>query len=255
MFLFLLPATMAAQATQRLSFDFGYGVSAYKMEGLNRYFVDSFAVKNGQLEEGIQRGEQFMAALRFQPAGSFDVGVYGLYQFAQTEGRPTFTTFNETGTALEEVEWRYRLETQAVTLGLSASLFVSNLLKFHEKESYLLNRLHIATEFSGGYSLAFAHIHVIMPPVSSLTTQTAARHDVTRFDSRSFHGQVALKVAYDLVQSPLFTSIGFRFGYQILKTPVLKDRLDEEWVLASTAYPVQLDFSGFFGGVFVSFGR
>jgi hypothetical protein len=157
LFLLMLPALMAAQSPQRLSFEFGYNIHDYSMEGLNRYFVDSFAVKSGQLEEGIRRGEQFMAALRYQPAGSFDVGIYGMYQFAQSEGRPTLTYVNEDASGLEELEWRYRLETQAVTVGLSASLFISHLLNFHEKESVLLNRLHIATEFSGGYSLAFAH--------------------------------------------------------------------------------------------------
>lgn len=255
LFLYLLSATMAAQSPQRLSFDFGYGVNAYKMEGLNRYFVDSFALKFGQLDEGIKRGEQLMAALRYQPARSFDVGIYGMYQFAQSEGTPVLPISNEFGQLVDEVEWEYRLETQAVTVGLSASLFISHLLNFHEKESALLNRLHIATEFSGGYSMAFAHIHGIMPAFTSFNTEIAARHDVTRFDARAYHGQAALKVAYDLTQSPLFTSIGFRFGYQFMKTPVLTDRLDEEWVLAITDYRVQLDFSGFFGGVFLSFGR
>jgi hypothetical protein len=253
--LYILSSVVAAQPPQRLSFDFGYGINAYKMEGLNRYFVDSFAVKTGQLEEGIHRGEQFMAALRFQPVGSFDVGVYAMYQFAQTEGTPKFMIFNETGTGFDYIEWRYRLETQAVTLGLSANLFISNLLKFHEKESYLLKRLHISTEFCGGYSMAFAHSHAIMPAFTAFNEEYAARHDITRFDSRAFHGQVALKVSYDIIQSPLITSIGFRFGYQFMKTSVMQDRLGDEWVLASSGYPVQLDFSGLFGGVFVSLGR
>jgi len=83
----------------------------------------------------------------------------------------------------------------------------------------------------------------------------AAWHDINRYDATAFHGQAALRVSYDITQSPLITSIGLKFGYQFMKTPVLRDRYDEEWVLASTAYPVQLDFSGFFGGVFLSFGR
>jgi hypothetical protein len=251
---YMLSGMIAAQSTQRLSFDFGYGINAYKMEGLNRYFVDSFAVKTGQLEEGIHRGEQFMAALRFQPAGAFDVGVYAMYQFAQTEGSPNFITFNETGTGFDTIQLRYRLETQAVTLGLSANLFISNLLKFHEKESYLLKRLHISTEFCGGYSLAFAHSHAIFPAYTAFNDEYAARHDVARFDSKAIHGQVALKISYDIIQSPLITSIGFRFGYQIMKTSVMQNRVGEEWILAS-GYPVQLDFSGLFGGVFISLGR
>ncbi|MCS6979292.1 MAG: hypothetical protein NZM15_04225 [Flavobacteriales bacterium] len=245
----LLCGTIKAQDNQnRLSFEFGYGINSYSMGKLNEFYIDSFALKPhvNVLQDYIKSGQQFRLGLNYKPIGLFDFGLYGSYQYGNSKSRPLFTETNEFGAPIQEHRGSFELRTEAISVGINTTWYVSHLLKFQDKENSL-NRFHFGIELNGGigFSKAVADMRYETYPIGSF---------YENFSSRDFQGQVGLKAEYDFTKSPLFTTLGIRFGYQYFRTKTVKDRLGRDWEVLGQ-YPINLDFSGFYFGTYLKLGR
>ncbi|MFN3916504.1 MAG: hypothetical protein ACK4K0_02070 [Flavobacteriales bacterium] len=245
----LLCGTISAQDNQnRLSFEFGYGINSYCMGKLNEFYIDSFALKPhvNVLQEHIKSGQQFRLGINYKPIGLFDFGLYGNYQYGNSKSRPLLTETDEFGWPIQEHRGSFELRTEAISVGINTTWYVSHLLKFQDKEN-TLNRFHLGIELNGGvgFSKAIADIRYETFPIGSFYEY---------FSSRDFQGQVGLKAEYDFTKSPLFTTLGIRFGYQYFRTKTVKDRLGRDWEVLGQ-YPINLDFSGFYFGTYLKLGR
>lgn len=245
----LLCATIRAQDNQnRLSFEFGYGVNSYSMGKLNEFYIDSFALKPhiNVLQDYIKSGQQFRLGINYKPIGLFDFGLYGSYQYGNSKSRPLWTETDEFGAPIQEHRGSFELRTEAISVGINTTWYVSHLLKFQEKEN-TLNRFHFGIELNGGigFSKAVADMRYETYPIGSFYEY---------FSSRDFQGQVGLKAEYDFTKYPLFTTLGIRFGYQYFRTKTVKDRLGRDWEVLGQ-YPINLDFSGFYFGTYLKLGR
>lgn len=246
--LFLLfPLMGFAQNHDKLSFEFGVGKNHFSMETLNQYYVDSFAVKNQMLDNGIYSGNQFFIGLKYRPNSSYDFGLFGNYQCGKTTGKPKQIITDDFGNQIGTKELDFILKTEAIGLGISSCWYISHFLKFHEKESTVLNRFHLGLEFSVGIGFSKAIVD-LRDPEYYLTSS----YDY--FTSQDFQGQVVLKLEYDYLKSTVISSFGIKSGFQYFKTKTLKDRQDNEWIVKSE-YPISLDFSGLFGSVFLTIGK
>lgn len=232
----------------RLSFEFGYGINSYSMGKLNEFYIDSFALKPhiNVLQDYIKSGQQFRLGINFKPIGLFDFGLYGSYQYGNSKSRPILTETDEFGWPIQEHRGSFELRTEAISVGINTTWYVSHLLKFQDKEN-TLNRFHLGIELNGGigFSKTVADIRYETFPIAST-------YDF--FNSRDFQGQVGLKAEYDFTKSPLFTTLGIRFGYQYFRTKTVKDRLGRDWEVLGQ-YPINLDFSGFYFGTYLKLGR
>lgn len=245
----LLCGTIKAQDNQScLSFEFGYGINGYSMGKLNEFYIDSFALKPhiNVLQEHIKSGQQFRLGINYKPIGLFDFGLFGNYQYGNSKSRPLWTETDEFGAPIQEHRGSFELRTEAILVGINTTWYVSHLLKFQDKEN-TLNRFHFGIEINGGvgFSKAIADIRYETFPIAST-------YDF--FNSRDFQGQVGLKAEYDFTKSPLFTTLGIRFGYQYFRTKTVKDRLGRNWEVLGQ-YPINLDFSGFYFGTYLKLGR
>lgn len=231
-----------------IGFEFAYGGSTFAMKNLNRFYIDSFAAKPqiDLLQNRIEIGHQFRLATYFKPLPMFDVGVYGSYQFASSKANPIITETDPMGFPMKMHRGKFELRTEAIGVGIASTFYFSHFLKFQEKES-TLNRLHLGIEVNGGvgFSKAIFDLRYYTFPEAS---------DFDYFNSRDFQGQAGIKVEYDFTKSPFFTTLGIRFGYQYFKTKTIKNRNGDEWVLLGK-YPINLDFSGFYFGTYLKFGR
>lgn len=241
--------TINAQDNQnRLSFEFGYCVNSYSMGKLNEFYIDSFAIKPhiNLLQDYIKSGQQFRLGIYYKPIGLFDFGLYGFYQYGNTKSRPLLTETDEFGWTIQEHRGSFELRTEAISVGINTTWYVSHLLKFQDKEN-TLKRFHFGIEINGGvgFSKAIADIRYETFPIAST-------YDF--FNSRDFQGQVGLKAEYDFTKFPLFTTLGIRFGYQYFRTKTVKDRLGRDWEVLGQ-YPINLDFSGFYFGTYLKLGR
>ncbi len=238
----------AQQNKQALSAEFGYGINGYSMGKLNEFYIDSFAMKPqiNVLQDYIKSGQQFRLGINYKPMGLFDFGFYGSYQYGNSTSKPLITETDEWGWPIKEHRGSFELRTEAISVGIHTTWYVSHLLKFQEKEN-TLNRFHFGIELNGGigFSKAIADIRYETFPIAST-------YDF--FNSRDFQGQLGLKAEFDFTKSPLFTTLGIRFGYQYFRTKTVKDRLGRDWEVLGQ-FPINLDFSGFYFGTYLKLGR
>lgn len=234
---------------QKFNFEIGFGQNNFKMESINRYYMDSFAFQPhiNLLHEHIRTGKQIHFNAAFNPSGLFDVGIYGTYQYGGSKGFPVVTENNYWGFPIVYHRGCLELNTSAFSFGISNTWYISHLLKFQEKESNL-NRLHFGVELMAGYGFSKVDFDLYYPtfdefePVSSSHTANA------------FQGQFGLKLEYDFIKNPLLTALGIRGGYQYFRTANVKNKLNQEWVVLGE-HPINLDFSGFYFGVYLKLGR
>ncbi|NBV09763.1 MAG: hypothetical protein EBS09_11770 [Flavobacteriia bacterium] len=245
--LLLFPLIGLAQHQGKFSFEFGGGKNTFSMARLNQYYVNSFAIKNKMLEEGISSGDHFFIGLKYRPNTLFDFGLYGNYQFGKTSGKPEFIITDDFGQAIGTRELDFILKTEAIGFGISSCWYISHFLKFHEKESKFLNRFHMGVELNAGIGFSKAIVDLRDP-------ELAYASSYEYFTSSDFQGQVSLKFEYDYLKSPIISSIGIKGGYQYFKTKTLKSRQGNDWIVLGE-YPINLDFSGFFGTLFMSIGK
>lgn len=245
--LLLCPFLGLTQIQDKLSFEFSGGKNIFSMASLNQYYVDSFAVKNQILDNGISSGNQFFMGLKYRPNSLFDIGLYGNYQFGKTTGKPKQIVTDDFGNQIGTRELDFILKTEAIGFGISSCWYISHFLKFHEKESRFLNRFHIGLELNAGIGFSKASVDL-------RDSEMTYASEFEYFVSRDFQGQMSLKFEYDYLKSPIIGSFGIKGGYQYYKTKTLKDRHGIEWVVQNE-YPINLDFSGFFGTVFITVGK
>ena len=239
----------AQNSRQALSFDFGYGINSYSMANLNEFYIDSFASKPNVdiLDDYIESGQLFRLGVNYKPMGLFDLGIYGSYQFGNSCSRPVLTETDEFGFPINQHIGTFELRTEAFSIGINSTLYLSHLFKFQDKENVILNRLHIGLELGGGigFSKAVFDLHYpSLPPGSVYEFVTG----------RSFQGQLGFKTEFDFTKAPLITSLGIRFGFQYFRTNTMKDRIGNDWVVQEI-YPMHLDFSGIYFGTYLKLGR
>jgi hypothetical protein len=239
----------AQENENKLSFEFGYGINGYAMDKLNEFYIDSFAMKPhiNLLQEKITSGHHYRLGVNYKPIGLFDIGIYGSYQYGNSTSKPLFTEINEFGWPVQEHRGSFEFRTEAIGIGLTTTWYASHLLKLHEKEN-TLNRFHLGIEINGGIGFSKAIIDLRFP-----TIPIASFYDY--FHSRDFQGQAGLKAEYYFTKSPIFTTLGIRFGYQYFKTKTVKDRLDRDWEVLEQQIPINLDFSGIYFGTYLKLGR
>jgi len=241
-----LSSFLFGQESKIFSFDFGYGVNEYNMSKLNDFYIDSFAgtPENDLLREYVEKGNNFKLGVNYRLIDCLDVGLYGNYQFSSLKSRP-WKKYTENNGKVSYSKGEYELRTEAISVGISSTFYFSELLNFTET-SY--NRVHLGLELNGGVS--FAKVSAIH------TVYTFKTYDLSEeyFSKEIFQGQLGLKIEYDFTQTPIFTTLGLRAGYQFLKSGTARDAADQEWLI-NDKYPINLDFSGFYFGVYLKLGK
>lgn len=232
----------------RLSVDFGYGYQDFSMNKLNEFYIDSFASRlqfGPIMENHINSGQQFRLGLTFTPSGMYDFGVYGSYQYGFSKSDQNIEFVNDGGDVVYSSQSTVQLNTNALGVGASATFYISHLLQFHKKEN-AWNRLHFGVEGSGG--VGFSQVRF-----SWYDANFSSPPDIR--SSTDFQGQIGVKTEYDFTKSPLITTLGIRLGYQYFRTKTLQDKSGMEWKVFPTNQAINLDFSGFYIGTYVKFGK
>lgn len=236
-----------AQEQDKLSVEFSAGNQQFSMKHFNRYYIDSIGKKNRGFEEGIHSGAIFSIGFRYKPNRFFDVGISGNYQAGKTVGRPKFYDYPNGQQVVYIGEFTYKSE--ALVVGISSALFLDGILHFQEKKSKLIQRTHLSLDVFAGIGFSKMNSEIRYPEDSPNQGQYVAYTS-----NQDFQGQLALKIEYDFLKKPLISSIGVKGGFQHFATKTLKNRLGKEWVVVGD-HPINLDFSGFFGAIYVTIGN
>ncbi len=234
---------------QKFNVELGFNRNQYKMEAINSYYIDAFASQAhiNILQEHINSGNQALINISYRPSGLLDFGLYASYQSGGAKGYPVTIIYDNIGSQISCHKGCLELDTRAFSFGLSNTWYISHLLKFQEKQT-TLNRVHLGIELMGGYGFSDVQFEMYYPTYTEIPIMSL------KHSANAFQGQLGFKLEYDFVLNPIITSLGIRGGYQYFRTGNVKNKLDQEWVVLGE-YPINLDFSGFYFGVFLKLGR
>ncbi len=246
---FLFSVFSMAQDRHKLTFEVGYNFHLYSMKKFNESYINSPSIKNNYKLDEINTGKGFNAGIKFKPIGLFDIGISGNYQVGKTSSNPELIETDEFGNPIQTHIGEFKFTAESIGIGISNSWYISHFFRFHEKSNFL-NRSHIALEIYGGFGFSKITSDLRYPTFPPLYG-TGYKFYTSNQD---FQGQIALRLEYNYVKSPVIGSIGIKGGYQYFKTKTVKDRLGKEWIVTGN-HPINLDFSGFFGTVFLTVGR
>ena len=213
---------------------------------INQHYIDSFAKPAGYLNSNLSSAKHAFAAFRFQPANVFDIGLYGTYQSAIANGNPTIIQQDEFGNVTTHYGTNI-LRVSAIGVGITSNIFISHFLKFRQKESDFLKRCRIAVEINGGIGFSRATLDILYPTY----IQASQFYDYS--SSNDFQGQFSLKFEYDYLKNAIVSSVGVKCGFQYLHTKTITNHQGIDWI--SHGKPINLDFGGFLGSVYLVFGK
>lgn len=239
-FLLISPGLGWTQNDHKLSFDFGYAFQDFSLTALNQLYVDDSELRNfysQTVTQPITAGSHFQLGINYSPKPLFDFGIYGSYQFGFSQTEEAFWLINKSRKVTKE------LSADAIGVGISTSLYVSQLLKFHEKQN-AWNKFHFGLEINGGIGFSHASMERFSEDFYVMEGY---------YKSHDFQGQMGLKTEYDLSQSPIATALGFRIGYQYYRTKNITESRDVPW--AQNVSRIPLDFSGVYFGMYLKIGR
>lgn len=234
------------QEVKTFSFDLGYGINGYNMNSINEFYIDSFAAtpEEDLLREYVRKGQYFRIGVNYIPISWLDVGFYGGYQFSSLTSAPWKDYYDSDLGETVYNKGNFELRTEATSVGINSTLYLSELIN---SKDAVQNKFHYGIELNGGVS--FSKVSVFH---STKTFMAFHRNDI--YTSQDFHGQLGLKLEYDFTQQPIFTTLGLRAGYQFLKSGVVRDAAGQDW-LVNDKHPINLDFSGFYFGVYLKIGK
>lgn len=245
----LCPALFSQIETEELSFEFGYGLNNYAMEKLNQYFIDSVTSQSNPkiLDKKIEKGQKFGVSINYRPSKYFNVGLFSAYQYGSQNSTSNFKETDNFGSVIAQHERNYELKAEAISFSINSTLFLNALLKWDKKENSFLKNLRLGIGLNSGVGFS-----KVSSDMRSKSLPSASYYEF--YESMDVQGQTFIDIGYYFSKSSLFSSVGFKLGYQYFVTKTVQDRLGNEWVVQNE-HPVNLDFSGLFIGTYLMIGK
>src|SRR5690625_3019929 len=219
MLFLILTNIVSGQEKKTISFDFGYGIHQYNMNSVNEFYIDSFLATPDEdlLREYIKKGYSFRLGVNYSPFTWIEIGLNGDYQ---TSALRSYKWYEYTESGSGETKYtkeHLELETKVFTMGIGTTFYGSELIN----NKTVFQKLRFGLEVYGGISF--------MKIVPNHWIHTFYTYEYTQEYSpkNQFSGQLGLKLEYDFTQTPIYTTLGLRAGYQFLNSGVVRDAADQ----------------------------
>lgn len=257
----LLPAIVFSQKNGDLSFNFEYNNHQIAMERMNSFLLDtnyfSPIVFNGNPEGTLEQGNSFGFSLSYQLTTVFDVGLYAKYQNANLHRTAYYFQDLDPWNPGQNIlthEGDFKFTTESYCFGVTSSVFLNSVMKLNQKDNKFLKNLLLVFNLKGGMGFANAS-GIYIYPTLPVITHGLIGHGYT---AESFQGEISLRLGYKILsKKSLFTSLGINIGYQYFRTPDVKNAVGQNigYIFSDINYSADLDYSGFFSGVYLTIGK
>jgi hypothetical protein len=238
-----------AQDKNDFSIEFNVNGAHYDMQSANYIFNgDYFVVMDSPQNEGtiqsLDYGLDYNFGFSYQPFKVIDFGAYASFQNSTLKRSFLYEDYN-----MNLLKGDTRAAIKAFSFGLSSNLYLNKLFHFDEMTNSFFNKMRISLGVKGGIGF------------SSFEEQVAIQdfnidYRNVHYNATNFNGRTEVAIGYPIVNSSLFSNIGFKFGCQFFKTSTLKNFAG----LALSATndvnsEMNLDFSGLFYGIYLNIGK
>jgi hypothetical protein len=238
--------TIGVQAQKKAIFEIGASYHTFDMGAVNKSFINDFAKPIGILDDNINSGPQGFAKLKYAPGSFFEVGIMLNYQVGTSSGQSTMYLTDINGEVTDYLTLYNDFYAESIGVGYTSCWYLSDLLGFNSSEKPWVRRTHLGVEVN----LGVAYSNAIYESLDN-DNINAVRYEAEA--NGDFQGQIGISGHHNFIQKRFFSGIGFRVGYQHLKTRDLRFNDDTYWEVKNER--MNLDFSGFYAGVYMRFGK
>lgn len=234
----------------KLSVEVGGSWQMLCLDQLNKTFISELKSPASEVvNPRFNQGYSGDINVKYQWVENFDLGIYFNYLSANHG-------FQLGGGSPDPNSLNLEMQINNIAVGISNAVHLHELLNFSTKENQFLNRLNVMVDFRTGLSntnsvLSFYIQEEQIFEGNPYTISSSVGYG-SNFD---FHGQVALKISYDFLKKDVFSGIGFKVGYQYLKTNELTTLRENKWIVTEDSEPMRYDLSGLFLGTFLVIGK
>ena len=259
----MLPGVVFSQKIGDLSFNFEYNNHQITMDRMNSFLLDTNyfypIVYDGVPEGTLKRGNSYGLSLSYQFNSIFDVGLYAKYQNANLHRTAYYFQDLDPWNPGQNIlthEGDFKFTTESYCFGVTSSVFLNSVMKLNQKDNKFLKNLLLGLNLKGGMGFANAsgmYIYPTYPLISS-----GGGYLVHGYSAESFQGEISLRLGYKILsKKSLFTSLGINIGYQYFRTPDVKNAVGQNigYIFSDINYSADLDYSGFFSGVYLTIGK
>ncbi|MBI2257563.1 MAG: hypothetical protein HYU67_01540 [Flavobacteriia bacterium] len=237
-FLLLFVGELQAQKGVRFFFEVSGGVNSFAMERFNQYYVDSFAKINNIHDVKTTKGFNRSVVFHYFISSTFSIGTTFTYLYSKEkfENATIDFPYNESSNIINS---DIIIQNDAKIFGLSVAYY----LPFFRKKTNFYTK-HFSSSINATFGYAYTK--------SLLNYSTVNRQ--LDFKARNIFASFALGIDYKITKKLFFSSIGIKIGYNQLESKVLKDKDNTDWIVLGY-YPINLDFSGFYGSLVFKLGK
>lgn len=240
-----------SQSEERLSIEFAGAQNDYAMDKVNSMLTSNVVnsptfYPPGTTINTIRTGYSFQLTAAYHVLHFVSIGVFGAYQEAHIHQNP-FITYDFSNGETQIIEAQHRFQVSNYNYGISSELLINKLFHFDTFESLLLQRIEIGIPLKFGFS-QFTSTSVLYDKFNGYTGTTINK-------ATNYMGKTGLKLGFNFLKEPIFSSIGFELGYQFNKSRVLKDFVGNELEDFFDGTKINADFSGAYFGFYLNFRR
>ena len=236
---------------EKISFTAEYSQHQYAMDSLNKHYVGFYIDTLGWLDEKISFGQRLGVSINFRLNKFIETGFKFSHQYGQTE-KITETEVYGLNPSPYETDMLWNIKTSATSIQMSNTFYLSSLFLSKVKSS-ILRRIEFGIEFNIGYSLnkfsSYYHFIDITEP-----NYAYMNHDYLVLQNRAAQATLGFKIDFNFLNNSFISRLGINSGYQFLRTGAIKKHSGDEMIFPNSS-PMNLDFSGFYYGIYLKLGK
>ena len=223
----------------RFSFDYAIGYQRQNMTELNRYYMDSFALKVGIFDKHIHHGMYRNLSFSYHPSSFWSIGLNYKTDQASVSHQSEMYTTDQNGNILDTIQSNFQFKTKNSALGVIVQLHW-NTLFFRMSKKKIWDDLHLSTSAGISYNLSVLSLNQSTPYFDFSNR--------TDFLGENFGYNTQVTMSYPLIKlNHSQLRLGVRLGYQWSRSNSLTYSSGDPWQIGD--YMVKANFSGINAGL------
>jgi hypothetical protein len=223
----------------RFSFDYSMGYQRQNMTELNRYYMDSFAIKVGIFDKHIHHGIYRNLSFSYHPSSFWSIGLNYKTDQASVSHQSEMYTTDQNGNILDTVQSKFQFNTKNSGFGVLVQLHW-NALFYKMSKKKIWDDLHLSTSAGISYYLSILSFHQSTPYFDFSNR--------TDFLGENFGYNTQVTMSYPLIKfNNSLLRLGVRLGYQWSISNPLTYSSGDPWQIGD--YMVKANFSGINAGL------
>lgn len=232
--------------TPKVYMKLGYSTNQFAMNQINESVIDYYIEEIERLETRINSGRSLNFSFGLNFLKYLEIGLDCQFSTGRTDYERMVDAYTSNG--LEQIVSYNSARVRSTNLLFSTNLLVNRLIDFKNENAKKINqRFILGFENSIGIGFGSFDLYFDHPAMQGWWGQNFYRSNGMCLNS-GFSLEIILS------KKQIFSSIGFKAGHQFYRTSNL-ERYSADEIIGFSKSPPNLDFSGFYYGIYLKIGK